>query len=700
MATYLVNNVSALQRVIAGANNGDVIKLASGNYSNVLIRDVQINGNITITSADSSNPAVLKDLVLRNTSGFTFTGLELAGTTSGHQYAFQIASSSNITMDNLDVYGQNNLGSGNETPLMFIRDSQNVTVTNSEFSLGQFGIGMLNTNGVSISGNFFHDLRTDGVRGGGNSDLTVHDNLFTDFYPIGNDHPDAIQLWTTNASTVARNITITENMFVRGAGQEVQGIFIRDTYNNLPFDTLNISGNMIAGGRYNGLTINGAKNVTLDGNTVQGFSDQRSWLRLDNVTSVKATNNEATFFVTKGLTVEGVSGNTLIPAVSDGGAQAVAVWLNAHPGFDGEWGNLSSDVIALLNFSGTSGSVDTGNVSSPSSGGSTSSGSDDDAASGGNTSSGGSTTTDGDTGTTAPPPPSSSNLIDVIGTSSNDRLAVSNAGSSKVQGLAGNDVLKGGSGNYNELLGGRGNDVYLISSNGDKVIENAGEGRDTVRATVNYTMDANVEVLRMDKGGLTGQGNALDNRMIGSNGADTMHGNDGDDAIQGENGNDVLTGGNGDDWLRGGDGNDSLDGGAGNDRVYGDDGDDILQGGSGDDIVEGGLGADILYGGSGADAFLFRPEDITDGAVDTIKDFQVGVDRIALSTIDADSTNRGNDTFNFIGKSGFHNQAGELRYDVVAGNAYVQIDTNGDGRADMTVIVEGVTSLNIGDFVL
>ena len=147
----------------------------------------------------------------------------------------------------------------------------------------------------------------------------------------------------------------------------------------------------------------------------------------------------------------------------------------AHPGFDGEWGNLSSDVIALLNFSGTSGSVDTGNVSSPSSGGSTSSGSDDDAASGGNTSSGGSTTTDGDTGTTAPPPPSSSNLIDVIGTSSNDRLAVSNAGSSKVQGLAGNDVLKGGSGNYNELLGGRGNDVYLISSNGDKVIENAGE---------------------------------------------------------------------------------------------------------------------------------------------------------------------------------------------------------------------------------
>jgi len=64
-------------------------------------------------------------------------------------------------------------------------------------------------------------------------------------------------------------------------------------------------------------------------------------------------------------------------------------------------------------------------------------------------------------------------------------------------------------------------------------------------------------------------------------------------------------------------GDDVLKGGSGNDQLFGGGGDDILKGGSGDDINTG---------GSGADVFVFGKYSGTD----TITDFEIGVDTIAL----------------------------------------------------------------------
>jgi Ca2+-binding RTX toxin-like protein len=81
-------------------------------------------------------------------------------------------------------------------------------------------------------------------------------------------------------------------------------------------------------------------------------------------------------------------------------------------------------------------------------------------------------------------------------------------------------------------------------------------------------------------------------------------------------GNDLLFGGNGADFLSGN---------LGNDTIYGEDGNDILTGGSGDDW---------LFGGDGADSFTFqsnRPFQADDFGLDTIGDFQAGVDKLILS---------------------------------------------------------------------
>jgi Ca2+-binding RTX toxin-like protein len=125
-----------------------------------------------------------------------------------------------------------------------------------------------------------------------------------------------------------------------------------------------------------------------------------------------------------------------------------------------------------------------------------------------------------------------------------------------LDGGEGSDRLDGGLG-ADSLIGGNGNDQYFVDSVSDKAIETNADletgGNDTVLSQVNYTLGANVEVLRLlSSTGLAGAGNALNNRIIGSNGADFIQGLGGRDTLIGNNGADTLAGGAGNDTLTGG----------------------------------------------------------------------------------------------------------------------------------------------------
>ena len=122
----------------------------------------------------------------------------------------------------------------------------------------------------------------------------------------------------------------------------------------------------------------------------------------------------------------------------------------------------------------------------------------------------------------------------------------------------------------NTLSGGLGNDVYTAGA-GDNVVENAGEGTDSVYSYGNYTLGDNVENLYLNVAGaamLTG--NALAN------------------SLRGNAGNDTLSGGEGNDILNGGLGADSMSGGLGDDSYYLDNAADAM-------IENAGEGNDIVY---------------------------------------------------------------------------------------------------------
>jgi Ca2+-binding RTX toxin-like protein len=139
----------------------------------------------------------------------------------------------------------------------------------------------------------------------------------------------------------------------------------------------------------------------------------------------------------------------------------------------------------------------------------------------------------------------------LFGLEGNDTL-MGGAGSDGLSGGAGADWLDGGAG-ADRLGGGAGDDTFIVDNALDYVAEAAGQGRDTVRASVSYALGQNLTGLykqlydNVEDLVLTGSadidatGNALDN---------TLTGNDGANVLEGKLGNDTLIGGAGADTYR------------------------------------------------------------------------------------------------------------------------------------------------------
>jgi|GEM_PF-6571485 len=145
----------------------------------------------------------------------------------------------------------------------------------------------------------------------------------------------------------------------------------------------------------------------------------------------------------------------------------------------------------------------------------------------------------------------------------------------------------------------------------------------------------------------------------------------------------------------------TLKGGIGADYLKGNGGNDTLVGRGGDDILVGGRGADKLTGGDGADSFVFKTGEsgATKKTADIIRDFAKG-DTIDLSGWDADASKKGDQAFDFIGRGKFGGEAGELRVLREDTKTWIEGDTDGDGKADFLVRLDGSIGLKEAFFEL
>jgi Ca2+-binding RTX toxin-like protein len=209
-------------------------------------------------------------------------------------------------------------------------------------------------------------------------------------------------------------------------------------------------------------------------------------------------------------------------------------------------------------------------------------------------------------------------------------IIIGNAGTNVLSGGAGNDSLDGGTG-ADTLAGQGGNDTYYVDDGADLVVESAGEGTDTVHASISHALADNVENLTLTgSAAIDGTGNAEANTIVGNTGNNTLDGAGGPDTLAGGQGNDTYVSdaedviienvGEGIDTVRSsasyalGDNLENLvltgtaglagTGNALDNMLTGNSGANTLNGGEGSDTLDGGAGVDVMNGGAGDDVYF------------------------------------------------------------------------------------------------
>lgn len=286
-------------------------------------------------------------------------------------------------------------------------------------------------------------------------------------------------------------------------------------------------------------------------------------------------------------------------------------------------------------------------------------------------------------------------------------------------GNGGDNVLDGGGGG-DALYGDAGNDRLILGGGAAGAIIDGGVGTDTLVVTASTTLAsiAGIEALELAGGAnliLTGtqfSTGLARNTAVSGNGAITVNMDVGTPlvstpfAFAGTDVSFVVNGTSGFDIIKLGNSNGNVaNGGDGVDQIRGGQLADTINGGNDNDKIMGSGGADILTGGAGNDQFRYLlATDSGPGAnADRITDFTIGSDRLNLTAIDTNPLVDGVQGFAFIGDAAFAaTGTAQVRYGNSGADLLVQADVNGDGIADMEIIMQGNAGqmLSAADFMM
>jgi len=598
MSSVTVASAGALTAALASASSGDVIRLGAGDYGDFAVKGLVFSSAVTIVSDDPSTPASFHTLSVATSQGLHFADLNIDFTPTVKTFSFSsgvlIDKSSDISLLGGALRGGGAVvgvapdaaatdATGNVLGFptgyaISISDSQNVQVASMDISHTDRGVVLTRDRNVTIADNEIHDLRRTAILGAGDNDVTISGNHVHDINPwrlgqtpVG-DHADFLAFWTEAGQAYdSNNIRIINNVLEQGGGASVLGMWLQGAAFNgtgtAAFTNIEISGNAFLNSNLQGISLYGVTGGTVDHNVLlQTSGDQKSVPQISlfrGVEGLSVTDNiSAAISDSSGST--GAAANIILSNLAATDVNPEAANFYGAPLIKLLEGLSDRSQIYATAVAGLSGDAHSEAVANFL---------------------------------------SAENIV--LHAPGPGLVLAGGSGDDRLVGSGGDDTLTGGAGN-DVLVGGGGDDTYNVTPT-TKILEQPGDGIDSVIARDSYALPPNVENLTHNASyanAWIGIGNGLNNVITANSGAASLDGAAGDDTLFAGPGSDTVAGGAGDDVINGGAGKLIATGDAGADTFYAGSGPSTFDGGAGDDSILGGSGQSYLRGGDGNDVIV------------------------------------------------------------------------------------------------
>ena len=266
---------SALENAVMWARPGSTIRLAAGEYPQLVIKRAVDGAPIRITGP---REARINQLLFMKASGWRVEGVTLVGGI-GKAMPLDVAASTNIMFTGVKLTGSTPDPGPRweESNGMVIRNSENIVFALGEGTHVKQIASIRDSWGVVIEGNRFTNSR-EGLMVRATHGLVIRHNLFLGWEPRFEirEHPDMIQFFTQHVPTGSTMVTIEGNYLSAGQDRAVQAIFVRaEAYEagRAPLGyhrDFTIRHNVYYGSSRHGITLGNIRGVVVENNTIIG----------------------------------------------------------------------------------------------------------------------------------------------------------------------------------------------------------------------------------------------------------------------------------------------------------------------------------------------------------------------------------------------------------------------------------------------
>ncbi len=290
-----VGSVAEFDQALARSGEAKVIALKPGVYDELTIRGVPAGTAVTVVAAEPANRPVIHKLSISGSRNVMLEGLRFVATGREAPEAFlaEIQKSQNIRIRKSEFSSPQGQAASSAGALRAV-EVTTLQIADSVIENLRRGLMVERSTAVAIEHNRFRRLDIVGLTALQTDGLTFDSNRLDEFRPetVGARH--FLTMSTRQTTAPSRNIRITRNVMLQTEGEPINGVFLGNEEKR-PYETVEISKNIIVIGAPHGITVDYAVNASITDNMVLDSvqSIYNNAIRLQNARNSEVSRNLA-----------------------------------------------------------------------------------------------------------------------------------------------------------------------------------------------------------------------------------------------------------------------------------------------------------------------------------------------------------------------------------------------------------------------